>query len=235
MKGKYASTLLVPVLLLGAMERADADLDNRVQARLQTAVAEYCKDSRSRAIFMVKTGAAALSLNMVRNPGFEEIYDAPAERQGMPVGWGVNPQTKAMGGLIDTIKHAVEDGQFGWRSGRMRRVGTTGYYNTSVPGVAPGASYLVQAYVKLNRWDEGNLERAPNVSLQVRWWGKGWLCTDIYTTSMALTETGRWTLLETVVIPPDKATGAVTFLMVEELAGETEVLFDNLSFRQIKQ
>ena len=239
--------IAVPLPHLQANETVEDDRDSgkiqvdpRVWSRLQYMVDEYCRDPLSRSIFMVKTGEAELEPNMVSNPGFEEVWGQGTHkeipqgedwRESVAYGWGITPRIKKIGGKIDTIKYEEKGEEFGWRSGRIAH--TDGDYNRNVPGVKHGSQYLVRILAKLYRMPEMNMEKMPGVSLRVQWWGKGWLHTDIFTVSQNLTETGRWVMLEMVVIPPEKAEVAVVFLLANDMRFGTEVLFDNLSFQKI--
>ena len=220
-------------------------IDERVAQRLQSAINIYCKNPLARYIFMVKTGEAHLGPNLPKNPGVEEVWGNGQHknipkgqkwRKGVPFGWGLPPQVLANGGIIGTRKYIERDKKFGWRSGRMVRTGESAYYLRNRIRVKPGNAYLVQAYAKLYRIAETNLERMPRVTLKVKWWGKkGWISTDIYTDSQVLTIQGTWVLLEMVVIPPLNAQAAASFLTVNDVWGKTEVLFDNLSFQEITE
>ena len=215
-------------------------LDPRVWQKLQAAVDNYCTDPLSRYIFMVKAGKAELGPNLARNSGFEQVWcdvkkvsEGEEWRKSIAYGWGVTPRFWLTGGLIDTIKYEKNDEKFGWRSGRISHV--NGYYMRSGIGrIYPGKAYLVRAFVKLHQQTEINLEKSPEIALCIKWWGKGWLYTNIYRKSYLLNQVGKWCILEMVVIPKRKAEYAVAVLSVANMQRGTKVLFDNLSFQEIK-
>lgn len=206
--------------------------DPRVLNRLENVVDDYCRSPVNNALFRVKTGTAELGPNMMKNSDFEQVYDKPEEKKGVPIDWARTPRIKDKGGTIDTIKYEKKDNIYGWYSGRV--IGADGYYMKRVSEIEPRKMYLVKAYVKLHHISEVNLERAPSVTLKVKWWGKGWLNGNEYMITTYLTRKDGWHLMELVISPPEDATDAMVFLFINNLKDDTAVLMDNLSVQRIE-
>jgi hypothetical protein len=108
-----------------------------------------------------------------------------------------------------------------------------GYFCSPAISVITRAHYLVQIWVKRERWETVNLEKALLITLRTRWFNKRWMHKNNFITNTTLSKKGEWVLLKIVVTPSQGAKEAVISLYPESLTGNTEVWLDNLSFRQI--
>ncbi len=67
------------------------DGDDMIKKRIASATERYCDDPLRKALFMVKTGQARLGTNMVKNPGFEEVWGegayakCPPDKKALPM------------------------------------------------------------------------------------------------------------------------------------------------------
>ncbi len=218
---------------LADLHAREASFDPRVREKIARQVVAFAADDLREMTFSYLAGRLATGDNLVVNPGFEELaqeFDFPPNLDWRPSpahGW-TYWQRVFDTGAFDVATDMTHGGE---RAGRIRGIGD-GCYITTVPGVQPGETYLVEAQVMNSA--EVTREDKPKVKLEVRWLDANgrWTQQGIRFADEC-NELNRWVPLQCLARIPDGAATAVLFILVSSLHDDETIHVDDVSFRKL--
>lgn len=229
--GIRATYAFTPEVFIGHSKQESLDIGREYMLGfhdLLTGAAPESVEPERKALYgRVKKGEAALGGNLVSNPGFENV-----DEDGVPAGY-VRPQRIVdEGALIATFEYpGVDDERFGKRSGWMKGVEGRAWVLTSARGVVPGRFYLCEVDVK---FEPAQYSSDAHAYLRIQWLGgAGWIRGRHTYYSNLSYRRGQWDSLRTIAVAPEGADRAQVYLHVENITGEEEAFFDNLSVRKV--